>query len=71
MEASESESRTAGPRISVTFSQMDYDQVRALAQEKKVSAAWVVRDAVEKYLKEEHQDHTECRKNNCKTGGYK
>lgn len=42
--------RHAGPRITVTFPQGDYDRVCVLARSKKVSAAWIVRDAVEKYL---------------------
>ena len=40
-------------RISVTFSTFDYDELRRIAESKKVSVAWVVRDAVEKYLQEE------------------
>ena len=42
--------RHAGPRITVTFPQGDYERVCTLARTKKVSAAWIVRDAVEKYV---------------------
>ena len=34
-------------RTSVTLSMDDYDQLSRIADEKKVSIAWVVRDAVE------------------------
>jgi hypothetical protein len=48
--------RHAGPRITVTFPQADYDRVCVLARSKKVSAAWIVRDAVEKYLQADQQN---------------
>jgi metal-responsive CopG/Arc/MetJ family transcriptional regulator len=38
------------PRASVSFPQDLYDTVEKIAAEKKVSLAWVVRDAVEKYV---------------------
>ena len=37
-------------RITVTFPVRDYEILCRIAQTKKVSASWVVRDAVEKYL---------------------
>ena len=37
-------------RLSVTLSKEDHDQVCRMAKIKKVSAAWIIRDAVEKYL---------------------
>jgi hypothetical protein len=37
-------------RITVTLPHDDYDQVLLKAKALRVSAAWVVRDAVEKYL---------------------
>jgi hypothetical protein len=39
-----------GTRASVTFSADQYAELERIAEEKKVSVAWVVRDAVEKYL---------------------
>jgi predicted transcriptional regulator len=36
----------------VTIPPQDYEAVRRLAKEKKVSASWIVRDAVEKYVQE-------------------
>ena len=39
-----------GPRITVTIPALYYDQVCRLAKVKKVSASWVVREAVEKYI---------------------
>ena len=40
-------------RISVTFSPEDYAELQRLAERKRVSLAWVVRDAVERCLEEE------------------
>ncbi|SFO38645.1 ribbon-helix-helix domain-containing protein [Nitrosospira briensis] len=37
-------------RASVSFPRELYDTVEQLAAEKKVSVAWIVRDAVEKYV---------------------
>ncbi len=37
-------------RASVTFPAKTYVELERIAEEKKVSVAWVVRDAVEKYL---------------------
>ncbi|WP_343604158.1 CopG family transcriptional regulator [Roseateles sp.] len=39
-----------GTRASVTFPADLYAELERLAEEKKVSVAWVVRDAVEKYV---------------------
>lgn len=39
-------------RVSVTFDCRDYDELQAIAQEKRVSVSWVVRDAVGSYLGE-------------------
>ncbi|MDO8430910.1 MAG: CopG family transcriptional regulator [Candidatus Binatus sp.] len=38
------------PRASVSFPPEIYKTVKDLAQKKKVSIAWVVREAVEKYV---------------------
>lgn len=38
------------PRASVTFSRELYQTLEDLAKKKKVSVAWVVRDAAEKYV---------------------
>lgn len=40
-------------RTSVTVSAGDYREIEAIAERKKVSVAWVVRDAVEQYLARE------------------
>lgn len=37
-------------RITVTFDAEDYTQLQRVAETKRVSASWVVRDAVRKYL---------------------
>ncbi|OYW34833.1 MAG: hypothetical protein B7Y12_04530 [Rhizobiales bacterium 24-66-13] len=43
-----------GTRASVTFPADLYAKLARLAEENKVSVAWVVRDAVEKYLEAKH-----------------
>jgi len=40
----------AQPRASITFPAELYKTIEDLAQRKRVSIAWVVRDAVEKYV---------------------
>ena len=45
--------RHSGTRVSVTFDEADYAEVQRLARERRVSAAWVVRDAVHRYLEAE------------------
>jgi hypothetical protein len=52
---SKSASRTntkasAAPRASVTFPPDIYRTLEQIAKQKKVSVAWVVRDAAEKYV---------------------
>ena len=37
-------------RASISFDSEDYDQLERLAAEKKVSLAWVVREAVSLYI---------------------
>jgi metal-responsive CopG/Arc/MetJ family transcriptional regulator len=41
------------PRASVTFPPELYQTLEAIARNKKVSVAWVVRDAAEKYVAEQ------------------
>ena len=41
---------TAQVRATISFPPKSYETLEAIAKEKKVSLAWVVRDAVEKYL---------------------
>lgn len=43
-----------GTRASVTFPADLYTELERIAEEKKVSVAWVVRDAVEKYVEERY-----------------
>ncbi len=40
----------AAPRASVTFPPDVYHTLEQIAKQKKVSVAWVVRDAAEKYV---------------------
>jgi len=42
-------------RSSISFPQDIYTDLEKIAYEKKVSLAWVVRDAVEIYLKEQRE----------------
>ena len=37
-------------RASVSFDAQQYTEIELIAKQKKVSVAWVVRDAVEQYL---------------------
>jgi metal-responsive CopG/Arc/MetJ family transcriptional regulator len=41
------------PRISITFPTDQYQSLEGIAKQKKVSLAWVVRDAAEKYIAEQ------------------
>ena len=41
-------------RASVSFPEEVYRELERLAREKKVSVAWVVRDAAEKYVAEKY-----------------
>lgn len=42
------------PRQSVTFTPTIYAELERLAKEKKVSIAWVVREATERYIAEQY-----------------
>ncbi|MDE2659861.1 MAG: ribbon-helix-helix protein, CopG family [Acidobacteriota bacterium] len=42
--------RSAVRRVSVSFEAADYEELRRIAAEKRVSLAWVVRDAVAAYI---------------------
>ena len=41
-------------RLSVTVPAADYDSIKKAADSKRVSVAWVVRDALHRYLRTEH-----------------
>ncbi len=41
------------PRLSVTIPIDTYDSLERIARKKKVSLAWVVRDAAERYVSDE------------------
>ena len=45
--------RDPAPRASVTFPPDLYETLEAIARDKKVSVAWVVREAAEKYVADE------------------
>jgi predicted DNA-binding protein len=45
-----SKAKVARPRASITFPNDLYKALEELARRKKVSLAWVVRDAAEKYV---------------------
>lgn len=46
---------TQATRASVTFPPEIYSTLEAIAKSKKVSVAWVVRDAIDRYLLEEQK----------------
>lgn len=52
--AKEHSSTREGTRASVTFPADLYAEIERIAEEKKVSVAWVVRDAVEKYVEAQY-----------------
>lgn len=37
-------------RVSVTLDRSDYSEIKGIAKQKRVSIAWVVRDAIADYL---------------------
>lgn len=43
-------------RASISFNSEDYEQLERLATEKKVSLAWVVREAVSLYIRDDAPD---------------
>jgi metal-responsive CopG/Arc/MetJ family transcriptional regulator len=47
--------RSASVRASISFPSDIYEVLEQLAREKKVSLAWVVRDAVERYVAEQKE----------------
>ena len=49
----EKPSKNKGTRITVSFDSLDYDEICRIAEQKRVSASWVVRDAVDQYLRNE------------------
>ena len=51
--AAQKEKRDPAPRASVTFPPELYETLEAIARSKKVSVAWVVREAAEKYVDDE------------------
>lgn len=46
----ETPQRQDAQRVSVTFPSDHYQELKLIAERKRVSVAWVVRDAVENYL---------------------
>ncbi len=46
---------TPATRASITFPPELYSTLESIAKSKKVSVAWVVRDAVEKYVAQERR----------------
>ena len=47
---SKPQKKTSGIRASITFDPEHYSRIQQVAEEKRVSVAWVVRDAIVKYL---------------------
>ena len=45
--------RKKSTRTTVSLPTVDYEELEQIARRKKVSVAWVMRDAVEKYLVEQ------------------
>ena len=53
------EGGAASVRATITFPPDLYETLEELAKQKKVSLAWVVRDAVEKYVEERTAETTQ------------
>jgi metal-responsive CopG/Arc/MetJ family transcriptional regulator len=51
--------RKSNVRASISFPAEIYETLEEVARQKKVSLAWVVRDAAEKYLAERHTSANE------------
>ena len=47
------ESKDRVTRLTVSLSKEDYEEIVRIAQSKKVSASWVVRDSIDQYLMKE------------------
>ena len=45
-----SDANTRSVRTSVTISADDHEELERIAEQKKVSVAWVIREAIEQYL---------------------
>jgi len=46
-----------GPRLTISLTTGDYDALNSLAQKDEVSVSWVVRRAVEEYLRGRRQEN--------------
>lgn len=46
-------SKRANPRASISFSPEQYAEIERIAAAKKVSVAWVVREAIDRYIAEQ------------------
>lgn len=53
LQTAESKSGLKTTRASVSFPSDLYETLEKIAKEKKVSVAWIVRDAAEKYVNEQ------------------
>ena len=53
VEPAEADASGESPRVTVTLPRTDYEEVCRLARAKKVSNAWVIRDAVGRYVETE------------------
>jgi len=49
---------TLGVRASISFPAALYETLEVIAKQKKVSMAWVVRDAAERYIASEAKEET-------------
>ena len=56
-------------RASISFPAGIYDSLKALSKQKKVSLAWVVREAAERYVADETAQNGEGQKRAARTKG--
>jgi len=48
-------SKKLGPRVTVSVTPADYDTLNTLADKDDVSVSWVIRRAINEYLRRHHQ----------------
>ncbi len=48
-------SKKLGPRVTVSVTPGDYDTLNTLANKEDVSVSWVIRRAINEYLRRHHQ----------------
>jgi predicted transcriptional regulator len=53
--------RRFGPRVTISLAGADYDRLNSLAAKGEVSVSWVIRRAIEEYLRKQPQSRERSR----------